>query len=231
MVWTGTRTRRRRPLLLLLLPFLTLLAPTSGDFDGNPYRILGVKRTASQSEIKAAYRKKARQTHPDKNPDNQEHAEKMFRDVAGAYELLSDDQARRVYDQTGKTPNQNRQQQQRQRQGQQHQQHHQRSGPQGGFQWEQHFRQQRQRQQKQQQQNLEIRKRQRAQDRCMWINSLSQLRNVALDDDTGTVDRHFLLALFHHGTAHGGSSCEARLMEQIWFPFPFAHMVSELACE
>ena len=61
------------------------------DFDGNPYRILGVKRTASQAEIKAVP-EKARETHPDKNPENQERAEKMFRDVAGAYELLSDDE-------------------------------------------------------------------------------------------------------------------------------------------
>ena len=38
----------------------------------------------------------------------------------------------------------------------------------------------------------------RAQERCMWINSLSQLRNVALDDDTGRVDKHLLLALVSH---------------------------------
>jgi curved DNA-binding protein CbpA len=65
-------------------------------FEGDPYKILGVKKTASQGEIKQAYRQKARETHPDKNPDAPED---LFRDVASAHKLLSDPRARRNYDQ------------------------------------------------------------------------------------------------------------------------------------
>ena len=53
----------------------------------------------------------------------------------------------------------------------------------------------------------------------MWINSLSQLRNVALDDDTGRVDKHLLLALFSHS-----GDCETRMLNHVMFPYPFAHM-------
>ena len=54
------------------------------------YSVLGVDRTASASEIKKAYRELARQYHPDANPDNAE-AEKRFKEIAMAYEVLSDD--------------------------------------------------------------------------------------------------------------------------------------------
>ncbi|CAH6791807.1 Dnajb2 [Phodopus roborovskii] len=54
------------------------------------YEILDVPRSASADDIKKAYRKKALQWHPDKNPDNKEFAEKKFKEVAEAYEVLSD---------------------------------------------------------------------------------------------------------------------------------------------
>ncbi|XP_063123828.1 dnaJ homolog subfamily B member 2 isoform X5 [Rattus norvegicus] len=54
------------------------------------YEILDVPRSASPDDIKKAYRKKALQWHPDKNPDNKEFAEKKFKEVAEAYEVLSD---------------------------------------------------------------------------------------------------------------------------------------------
>jgi len=64
------------------------------------YEVLGVSQTASESEIKAAYRKQAIQYHPDKNPGNKE-AEEKFKEAAEAYEVLRDDQKRRIYDQYG----------------------------------------------------------------------------------------------------------------------------------
>lgn len=64
------------------------------------YDILGVGRSASQKEIKKAYRKQALKYHPDRNPDDQE-AEAKFKEAAEAYEVLSDEDKRRRYDQFG----------------------------------------------------------------------------------------------------------------------------------
>jgi molecular chaperone DnaJ len=64
------------------------------------YEILGVSKTASADEIKKAYRKKAIQYHPDKNPGDKASEEK-FKEAAEAYEVLSDDQKRQRYDQYG----------------------------------------------------------------------------------------------------------------------------------
>ncbi|KAM7247561.1 hypothetical protein CapIbe_001514 [Capra ibex] len=66
------------------------------------YEILDVPRSASADDIKKAYRKKALQWHPDKNPDNKEFAEKKFKEVAEAYEVLSDKRKREIYDLYGR---------------------------------------------------------------------------------------------------------------------------------
>jgi molecular chaperone DnaJ len=66
------------------------------------YDTLGVSKTASQDEIKKAYRKLARQFHPDKNPGDKS-AEDRFKDVQTAYDVLSDEEKRKAYDRFGST--------------------------------------------------------------------------------------------------------------------------------
>ena len=64
------------------------------------YQILGVSRNASEKEIKQAYRRLARQYHPDLNPGDKT-AEAKFKEINAAYEVLSDPEKRRKYDQFG----------------------------------------------------------------------------------------------------------------------------------
>jgi molecular chaperone DnaJ len=61
------------------------------------YKILGVSKTASQADVKKAYRKLARENHPDSNPGNKA-AEDRFKDVSEAYSVLSNDKKRKEYD-------------------------------------------------------------------------------------------------------------------------------------
>ncbi|KAF5894964.1 dnaJ subfamily B member 2 isoform X1, partial [Clarias magur] len=67
------------------------------------YDILGVSRNASPDDIKKAFRKQALRWHPDKNPDNKEEAERKFKEIAEAYEVLSDRSKRQSYDAYGKS--------------------------------------------------------------------------------------------------------------------------------
>lgn len=65
------------------------------------YEVLGVQRGASDDEIKKAYRKKAKEYHPDLHPDDKEAAEAKFKEVNEAYEVLSDSEKKARYDQFG----------------------------------------------------------------------------------------------------------------------------------
>lgn len=65
------------------------------------YNILGVDRNASAKDIKQAFRKLAREYHPDKNPDNKQ-AEEKFKEINEAYEVLGDPENRTKYDQLGR---------------------------------------------------------------------------------------------------------------------------------
>lgn len=68
--------------------------------DEDLYSVLGVSKSAGKDEIKKAYRKLARELHPDKNKDNKE-AEERFKKVSAAYAVLGDDEKRKMYDQYG----------------------------------------------------------------------------------------------------------------------------------
>jgi len=64
------------------------------------YEVLGVDRSASEKDLKRAYRKVAAKYHPDRNPDNAE-AEEKFKEASEAYEILSDGEKRAAYDNYG----------------------------------------------------------------------------------------------------------------------------------
>jgi molecular chaperone DnaJ len=66
----------------------------------DPYSVLGVDRKASADEIKKAYRKLARQYHPDRNPDD-ESAEERFKEIQSAYDIVGDPDKRKQYDRGG----------------------------------------------------------------------------------------------------------------------------------
>lgn len=70
--------------------------PTTRDY----YEVLGVERSASADDIKRSYRRLAMKYHPDRNPDDAE-AEAKFKEAAEAYEVLSDDDKKKIYDQYG----------------------------------------------------------------------------------------------------------------------------------
>ncbi|XP_029434617.1 dnaJ homolog subfamily C member 16 isoform X2 [Rhinatrema bivittatum] len=84
-------------LLIILVLVLVLKILSAADFD--PYRVLGVSRTASQADIKKAYKKLAREWHPDKNKNP--GAEDKFIQVSKAYEILSNEEKRSNFDRYG----------------------------------------------------------------------------------------------------------------------------------
>ncbi len=65
------------------------------------YEILGVDRSASDQELKSAYRKLAMQYHPDRNPDSKQESEEKFKEITEAYGVLADAQKRAAYDRYG----------------------------------------------------------------------------------------------------------------------------------
>ncbi|KAM6435492.1 dnaJ homolog subfamily C member 16 isoform 1-T1 [Liasis olivaceus] len=107
---------KRLSLSLVVVLFLVLALQILSAVDFDPYRILGVSRTASQADIKKAYKKLAREWHPDKNKDP--GAEDKFIQISKAYEILSNEEKRWNFDRYGDVgenqgfPHQQQQQQQ-----------------------------------------------------------------------------------------------------------------------
>jgi curved DNA-binding protein CbpA len=88
----------RKVFLFILVIFIIIIdIVTSVDY----YKVLGVKRNADEKQIKKQYRKLAKKWHPDKNLNNKEEASKKFAEIAEAYEVLSDPEKRRIFDQVG----------------------------------------------------------------------------------------------------------------------------------
>jgi DnaJ homolog subfamily B member 11 len=86
----------------VLLNFVLLLI-ISSDFtlaNRDFYKILKISKSASTNEVKKAYRKLAKELHPDKNKDDPNASEK-FSDLSAAYEVLSDEDKRKLYDRCG----------------------------------------------------------------------------------------------------------------------------------
>ncbi len=73
------------------------MAPQREWFEKDYYKVLGVKKDASQKEVLKAYRKLARELHPDANPDDAK-AEDRFKEVSAAYDVLGDEAKRKEYD-------------------------------------------------------------------------------------------------------------------------------------
>ena len=164
------------------------------------YQVLGVNRTASVQEIKRAYRRKARETHPDKRPNiTSEKAAEEFHRVVRAFEILSDDASRKKYDTTGSTDESN---------------HH--DQPQTAYYhdfWRPKYtgRSQRRRD------RLDVKL---AMSRVLQIVSLKQLQTIMLNDD-GLLERSLLLCFVTPGDV------EDIAHEDMIFPFPFAHLSEE----
>ncbi|MDR3182050.1 MAG: DnaJ domain-containing protein [Planctomycetaceae bacterium] len=73
---------------------------------GEYYQTLGVSQTATKDEIASAYRKLARKYHPDLNQDNPKTAKEQFQKIQEAYDIVGNDEKRKVYDQFGVSPDQ-----------------------------------------------------------------------------------------------------------------------------
>ncbi|KAJ8910475.1 hypothetical protein NQ315_002728 [Exocentrus adspersus] len=66
------------------------------------YKVLRIPKSATKEDIRKAYRKLALKWHPDKNPNNTEESNRKFREISEAYEVLSDNKKKKMYDQYGK---------------------------------------------------------------------------------------------------------------------------------
>lgn len=82
--------------VLLQLALLSQFIEANRDF----YQILGITKAATKNEVKKAYRNLAKKMHPDKNKEDPNAASK-FSDLTAAYEILSDDDKRKLYDRCG----------------------------------------------------------------------------------------------------------------------------------
>ena len=201
----------RWEILFLLIACYAPILLTGGaaEAEKDLYKLLGVDRKATTKELKSAYRRKALDTHPDKNRHlPPEEAAESFRQVVHAFEILSDASTRSRYDQTGRTDGNsgagNGFGNQGQRGGQQGQQFH-------GFQWNFH------RKPVKLKDKFEV---QEAMSRVLHVVSLEQLRTIMLDDDD-RLERNILMVFVTP------QKVEQHVDDEMVFPYPFAAMSSQ----
>lgn len=190
--------------MIKILISVLLLASACGE---DLYALLGISKAASQSEIKAAYRRKARETHPDKNPDqNPEDANEQFRRIVHAFEVLSDSESRAHYDRTGRTSATSEGQRQREQQS-----WFSRFNFNFGYQRYVHPHLL----------NPYLKHQIRAsQSRVIRVHSLQHLKSL-LASDTDELERYFLLAFVSNS-----ADCAHKLNNILLFPWPFAGYTS-----
>lgn len=189
--------------ILQLLFVVVLLAATDAQQETNLYQILGVSRQATAQEIKKAYRRKALDTHPDKNTHlPAEEAAENFRQVARAFEILSDASSRKYYDRTGRTTEGNSRQQHSHQQGS------------WTFTWNYA------RPPQKLKDRFDV---QKAQSRVLHVVSLEQLQTIMVDVDQGdgALERSLLISFVQPGTI------ETHVNDEMVFPYPFAGMSSQ----
>jgi len=198
MWWSSEARRTLRVTISILFLCLDIATTESGD---DLYSLLGLSRTATTQEIKQAYRKKARDTHPDKNRNvPAQQAAESFLKVVHAFEVLSDQASRDHYDRTtSRIPTNSFGAYNAEQRGRTY------------FQWS--F------------QNNPIRlkdqfKVQQAQSRVLHVKSLDQLKTLMLDD-SGLLERNLLLCFVTQG------SVESHVDDEMVFPYPFAGMSSQ----
>lgn len=195
---------------LAILLLLTTSAASIAQQHQDLYTLLGVSRKASVKEIKQAYRRKALDTHPDKNrnvpPDE---AAETFRQVVHAFEILSDDSSRQRYDRTGQSNDgstNHRDDGSNGNGGSRHQQRYQ------SYQWNwySNYRPVRLKD------KFEV---QQAQSRVLHVISLAQFQTIMLDDDD-LLERNVLICFTTPAT-------ETQADDEMVFPYPFAGMSSQ----
>ena len=187
-------------LVLVCLRVVLLFGSTFADSTSrNLYEILGVEESATTKVIKSAYRRKALDTHPDKNKSvSAEEAAAAFREVVLAFEILSDPERREYYDNTGLT-------------GEEEDEHGDYHGQQEQYHWHFHWHDYAQ-------QGSQLRdtwEAQLAQSRMMHVVSLDQFRNIMLDE-SGKLERSFVVCFVKPGPM------EAVALDHMVFPYPFA---------
>jgi curved DNA-binding protein CbpA len=177
----------------------TAAAAAAAAEEEDVYKILGVSRTATTKEIKSAYRKKALDTHPDKNRGvPPEEAAAAFHKVVHAFEILSDQTSRQRYDRTGRSDQQQQQQQQQQYSW--------------SFTWSRGGRRKRRLKDK-----FEVKE---SQSRVLHIVSLEQLETIIVDDDMDTLERNLLICFLT-------PKLEEHVMDEMVYPYPFAAMSTQ----
>lgn len=189
---------------LLLVAKVAESAEKSEDL----YKLLGVSRTATTKEIKQAYRRKALDTHPDKNKSvSKEVAAEAFQKVVHAFEVLSDSTSRKNYDRTGRTD------------GSTSTNRNSGSGAHGGsnnygFQWS-YTRTQYQRPKLKDRFDVK-----EAMSRVIHVVSLEQLKTIILDDNDEFLERNLLICFTT-------APLEQHVNDEMVFPYPFAAKSSQ----